>query len=241
MANLATIAALAELNGAVVVDKPAGIAPHDVVKTVKTVFNLVKVGHGGTIPPNASGVFPVLLGDATRLSADIMGRDRSFEGVLMLGRSTDTFDREGRVTRERPFADVTRERFEAALPEFTGDVFQTEPEYSAILKHGVAGYEIVKTSSDEGAKPRLHHVYRFDVTDFAPPLVSFSLRCTKGLSPRALVNDLGEALGCGASIESLRRTKAGPFSIEDAIPFMELVKLHPADFASKVLPMGRLV
>ena len=241
MANLATIAALAELNGAVVVDKPAGMAPHDVVKTVKTVFNLVKVGHGGTIPPNASGVFPVLLGDATRLSSDIMGRDRSFEGVMRLGRTTDTFDREGHTLSEKPFDGVTREKFDAALPEFIGDVFQTEPEYSAILKHGVTGYEIVKTSSDEPRTPRLHHVYRFDVVEFAPPMVSFSIRCTKGLSIRALANDLGAALGCGASIESLRRTKAGPISIEDATPIMELVKLHPADFASKVLPMGRLV
>ena len=240
MANLAAIAALAELNGAVLVDKPVGVAPHDVVKTVKTVFNLVKVGHGGTIPPNASGLFTVLLGDATRLSNDVMGRDRSFDGTLRLGRSTDTFDREGRTVAEKPFDGVTREMFDAALPEFTGDVFQSEPIYSAVLIHGHVGYEIVKTAEDGNQTPRLHHVYRFDVTAFDPPLVSFSVRCTKGLSVRSLVNDIGEALGCGACVESLRCTKSGRFSIEDAIPFMDLVKLHPADLASKVLPMGRL-
>ena len=123
MARLESIAMLAELDGAVLVDKPANMASHDVVKAVKQHFNLVKVGHGGTLEPNATGLFVLLVGDGTRLAEDLMGRDRAFTATIRLGRVTDTQDREGRTLSESPVT-VTREALDAALPEFRGDTVE---------------------------------------------------------------------------------------------------------------------
>ena len=180
MARLESIAMLAELDGAVLVDKPANMASHDVVKVVKQHFNLVKAGHGGTLEPNATGLFVLLVGDGTRLASDLMGRDRAFTATIRLGRVTDTQDREGRTLSESPVS-VTREALDAALPEFRGDIFQTPPAFSTIKMTGHPGYDIVETPADERAA-RLVHVYRLAVTDFAPPLVTFDLLCTKGVA-----------------------------------------------------------
>ena len=236
MARLDSIAMLAELDGAVLVDKPANMASHDVVKVVKQHFNLVKAGHGGTLEPNATGLFVLLVGDGTRLASDLMGRDRAFTATIRLGRVTDTQDREGRTLSESPVA-ITREALDAALPEFRGDIFQTPPAFSTIKMTGHPGYDIVETPADERAA-RLVHVYRLAVTDFAPPLVTFDLLCTKGVCVRALAHDIGKALGCGACLESLRRVKCGSLDVADAISFMDLLKLDAVGFRARVVRPG---
>ena len=219
MAKLDSIAMLAELDGAVLVDKPANMASHDVMKVVKQHFNLVKTGHGGTLEPNATGLFVLLV------------------ATIRLGRVTDTQDREGRTLSESPFDGVTRESLDAALPEFRGDIFQTPPAFSTIKMTGHPGYDIVETPADERTA-RLVHVYRLVVTDFAPPLVTFDLFCTKGVCVRALAHDIGAALGCGACLESLRRVKCGPFDVADAISFMDLLKLDAVGFRERVVRPG---
>ncbi|MGN0845933.1 MAG: tRNA pseudouridine(55) synthase TruB [Kiritimatiellia bacterium] len=237
MARLESIAMLAELDGVLLVDKPSNISSHDVVKTVKSRFNLVKVGHGGTLEPNATGLLVLLVGDGTRLSGDIMGRDKAYTATVRLGRVTDTQDREGRTLAENPFDAVTRERLEAALPEFRGDIFQTPPPFTVIKRPDTPTYGIVQTDPEE-AKPRLVHVYRLAVTDFAPPCVTFDLLCTKGVCVRALAHDLGGFLGCGASLETLRRTRVARFSIDDTIGLMDLLKLDAVGFKNRVIPMA---
>ena len=237
MAKLESIAMLAELDGAVLVDKPANMASHDVVKVVKQHFNLVKTGHGGTLEPNATGLFILLVGDGTRFASDLMGRDRAFTATIRLGRVTDTQDREGRTLSESPFDGVTRESLDAALPEFRGDIFQTPPAFSTIKMTGHPGYDIVETPADERTA-RLVHVYRLAVTEFAPPLITFDLFCTKGVCVRALAHDIGAALGCGACLESLRRVKCGPFDVADAISFMDLLKLDAVGFRERVVRPG---
>ncbi len=241
MARLESIAMLAELDGLLLVDKPSNISSHDVVKTVKSCFNLVKVGHGGTLEPNATGLLVLLVGDGTKFSGDIMGRDKCYTATVRLGRVTDTQDREGRTLAENDFSTVTREKLDAALPEFRGDIFQTPPPFSVMKRPDAPTYGIVPTDPEE-AKARLVHVYRLAVTDFAPPLVTFDLFCTKGVCARALAHDLGQALGCGASLESLRRTKVAKFSVDDAIGLMDLLKLDAVEFKNRVIPMaGALV
>ncbi|MBR1586980.1 MAG: tRNA pseudouridine(55) synthase TruB [Kiritimatiellae bacterium] len=238
MANLDSIARLAELDGVLLVDKPANISSHDVVKAVKQHFNLVKAGHGGTLDPNATGLLVLLVGDATRLSADLMGRDRTYSGVMRLGRTTNTFDREGETVAEKPFDAVTRERFaEAVRKDFLGDSFQKPPAFSVIKMPAHPTYDIVRTAEESERAERLVHVYRLAVTDFSPPLVSFEMSCTKGAVPRVLVHDIGQSLGCGASLEELRRTRCGKFSIDGAIGFMDLLKLDAPGFRSRVVPM----
>ena len=241
MANLANIAMLAELDGAILVDKPAGISAHDVMKAVKTRFNLVKIGHGGTLDVTATGLFVLLLGDATRLSNALMGGDRAYSVVLTLGRETDTGDRAGRVLAEKPCDGVTREALDAALKELRGDIYQAPPEFSAVKIPGKTGYEIVRTAEGDGLRERLVHVYRYDVAEFAPPRVALSMAVTKGVSVRAFARDLGRALGCGACVEDCRRTGCGGHAVADAIPFMTLMELHPADLAARLIPKGRIL
>ena len=235
MANLANIAMLAELDGAILVDKPAGISAHDVMKAVKTRFNLVKVGHGGTLDVTATGLFVLLLGDATRFSSDLMGGDRTYSVTLTLGRETDTGDRAGNTLAEKPGASITREQLDAALKELRGDIYQSPPEFSAVKIPGKTGYEIVRTAEGDELRERLVHVYRYEVTSFAPPAVSLSLVVAKGVSVRALARDLGRVLGCGACVEDCRLTKCGIHSVADAVPFMKLMELHPADFAARLI------
>ncbi len=232
---------LAELSGAVLVDKPAGISAHDVMKAVKTHFNLVKVGHGGTLDVPASGLFVLLLGDATRYSNDLMGGDRVYSATLTLGCDTDTGDRMGHVLGETPCADLARERFDAALKELRGDIYQAPPAFSAIKIPGKPGYEIVRTADGEDLRERLVHVYRYDVQAFAPPAVTLSLKVTKGVSLRALARDLGRLLGCGACIAESRRTQCGSHSVDDALPFMKLIDLHPVDFAERLIPLNQIL
>lgn len=241
MANLANIAMLAELDGAILVDKSAGISAHDVMKAVKSRFNLVKVGHGGTLDAAATGLFILLLGDATRFSNDLMGADCTYSVSLALGRETDTGDRAGNTVSEKPFGDVDRVRFDAALKELRGDIYQSPPEFSAVKIPGKTGYEIVRTAEGDGLREKLVHVYKYDVTEFAPPRVSLSMKVAKGVSVRAFARDLGRELGTGAHVEDCRRTACGIHSVEDAAPFMKLMEMHPADLASRLIPKNRIL
>jgi tRNA pseudouridine55 synthase len=240
MANLGNIAMLSELDGVLLVDKPSGISSHDVVKTVKHHFNLVKVGHGGTLDPNATGLLILLVGNGTRLSNDLMGGDKAYTGTVRLGRVTDTQDKDGHTLEENAWADITRERVEEALKEFRGDIFQEPPMFSAIKMHGEPLYRIARTGEEVERKARLVHVYRIAVGDFAPPLFSIDVSCTQGTYIRTIAHDLGKMLGCGACLEELRRTKSGRYTVDEAIPLFDLLKLDAVDFAKRILPMAQV-
>lgn len=217
MANLTQLKMLEDLNGFLLVDKPAGIAFSTVVKTVKRKFNLVKVGHGGSLDAQASGLFILLIGDANKFVGDVMGADREYAGTLKLGETTDTGDAWG-----RPIPLPSR----LATPDdLRGDVFQVEPKFCAIRKEGTAEYEIVDTGEH---KQFLAHVYRFDVKDDG----AFELKASKGVIVRALAQDMG------ATLMSLRRTKIGKFDVADAIPFDKLLETEMKDFASVVMPLS---
>ena len=217
MANLTQLKMLEDLNGLLLVDKPAGIAFSTVVKTVKRKFNLVKVGHGGSLDAQASGLFILLIGDANKFVGDVMGADREYVGTLKLGETTDTGDAWG-----RPIPLPSRL---ATLDDLRGDVFQVEPKFCAIRKEGTAEYEVVDTGEH---KQFLAHVYRFDVKDDG----AFELKASKGVIVRALAQDMG------ATLMSLRRTKIGKFDVADAIPFDKLLETEMKDFASVVMPLS---
>ena len=217
MANLTQLKMLEDLNGFLLVDKPAGIAFSTVVKTVKRKFNLVKVGHGGSLDAQASGLFILLIGDANKFVGDVMGADREYVGTLKLGETTDTGDAWG-----RPIPLPSRL---ATLDDLRGDVFQVEPKFCAIRKEGTAEYEIVDTGEH---KQFLAHVYRFDVKDDG----AFELKASKGVIVRALAQDMG------ATLTALRRTKIGKFDVAEAVPFDKLLETEMKDFASVVMPLS---
>jgi tRNA pseudouridine55 synthase len=240
MANLNNIAMLAEIDGILLVDKPSGISSHDVVKTIKHHFNLVKVGHGGTLDPNATGLLIILIGGGTRLSNDLMGGDKAYTGVVRLGRVTDTQDKDGHTLSENAWADVTLEKVEEALKEFKGDIFQEPPMFSAIKVHGEPLYRIARTGEEVERKARLVHVYKIAVSNFEAPLFTLDVSCTKGTYIRTIAHDLGQMLGCGACLEELRRTKSGRFTVDEAMPLFDLLKLDAVDFSKRILPMSQV-
>ena len=218
MANLTQLKMLEGLDGFLLVDKPVGIAFSTVVKTVKRKFNLVKVGHGGSLDAQASGLFILLIGDANKFVGDVMGADREYTGTLKRGETTDTGDAWGRT--------IPLPARLATLDDLKGDVFQVEPKFCAIRKEGTAEYEVVDTGEH---KQFLAHVYRFDVKDDG----GFELKASKGVIVRALAQDMG------ATLTSLRRTKIGKFDVADAVSFDKLLETEMKDFASCVMPLSK--
>ena len=218
MANLTQLKMLEDLDGFLLVDKPVGISFATVVKAVKRKFNLVKVGHGGSLDAQASGLFILLIGDANKFVGDVMGADREYTRTLKRGETTDTGDAWG-----RPIALPARL---ATVDDLKGDVFQIEPQFCAIRKEGTAEYEVVDTGEH---KQFLAHVYRFDVKDDG----SFALKASKGVIVRALTQDMG------ATLTSLRRVKIGKFDVADAIGFDRLLETEMKDFASCVMPLSK--
>lgn len=239
MANLTQLKMLEGLDGFLLVDKPAGIAFSSVVKTVKRKFNLVKVGHGGSLDAMASGLFVLLIGDANKFVGDVMGADRSYAGTMKLGLRTNTHDIYGAPAGAPAEAAAlpSPEKLAAALPEFRGDIFQTESRWCSVRKEGSAEYEVAETGEH---KPFMAHVYRLTTAETDDPTeVAFETKGSKGLLVKTLVNDLGDALGCGACLKTLRRTQVGKFSVADAVPFDRLLETEMRDFAALVLPLSK--
>lgn len=222
MANLTQLKILEGLDGFLLVDKPVNIPFASVIKTVKRMFGLVKVGHGGSLDAQSSGLMVLLIGDANKFTDQVMGGDREYEGTLDFSYVTNTGDSQG----EKSKTEVEQRNMD--LSQFKGDVFQTEPKFAAIRKEGTAEYEVVDTGEH---KQFLGHVYKLELEDGVGER-KFFLRATKNVLPRAL------ALDMGATLTSLRRVKQWKFELKDAVPFDRILNTSPADFASLVLPVG---
>ena len=225
-----------EGTGFLLVDKPKGPTSHDLVSRVRGRFKVKKVGHGGTLDPMATGLMILLLGKATKLSDRVMGHDKVYEGTMRLGVETDTQDAEGEVVAERDASGVTREALEAAMKAMQGDQMQTPPMASARKVGGVPLYRLAREGKTVEREARLGHVYRFDLLWFEGAEARFRVACTKGTYVRTLAHDLGRALGCGAHLTALRRTKVGEVGVERAHPFEEVMEAYRLE--PYVLPMG---
>ncbi len=224
-------------DGLLLVDKPTGPTSHDIVARVRRHFGIKKVGHGGTLDPNATGLLVILLGKGTKLSNQVMGSDKVYEGTMKLGVTTDTQDCDGEITGEKDPGDVTRAMLEAEMKKWIGDVMQTPPMVSAIKKAGVPLYKLARKGQEVEREPRMLHIYEFTLLDFTLPRATFRLRCTKGTYVRTLCSDIGQSLGCGAILETLRRTQSGSLDVKNAITMDEILKLDRAGLARLVVPM----
>lgn len=224
-------------DGLLLVDKPSGITSSDVVVAVRRAFRLRKVGHGGTLDPAATGLLLILVGKGTRLSNAVMGGDKTYEGTLRLGESTDTQDAQGaRVSGSDP-SGITEERLRVLIAsDFLGDQFQVPPMVSALKVDGVPLYKRARQGETVAREPRFIRVESFVIDAFGIPDVRFTVRCSKGTYVRTLCNDIGEKLGCGGHLAALRRTRSGRFDVRDAIPLADLLALPREAMLARVIP-----
>lgn len=229
--------ALDPWDGVLLVDKPSGPTSHDIVDDIRHRFRFKKVGHGGTLDPMATGLLVILLGRGTKISNAVMGSDKIYEGTIHLGITTDSQDCDGKVLSETDPSAVTREALEAEMRKFVGDIQQIPPMVSAVKKGGVPLYKLARKGQEVEREPRLIHIYEFRLLTFTPPTATFVLRCTKGTYVRTLCADIGAALGCGAHLAQLRRTKSGDFDITDAVTLEEILKLDADGLIPRVIPI----
>src|SRR5512141_1834158 len=210
------------VSGVLVVDKPIGLTSHDVVQIIRRGTGIRRAGHTGTLDPRASGVLVILIGPAVRLSEYVSASDKRYQAVLRLGASTDTYDADGQVTRSRPVENITEEQFESELQKFVGEIEQVPPPYSAVKGKGRKAYEMAREGEEVDLAPRKIKVYSLELLEWAPPEAVIDVYCSSGTYVRSLAHDLGEALGCGAHLVGLRRTKSGRFTLRDAVPLRKL-------------------
>lgn len=210
------------VSGVLVVDKPVGLTSHDIVQIIRRGTGIRRAGHTGTLDPRASGVLVVLIGPAVRLSEFVSASDKRYQATIRLGSSTDTYDAEGRITNSAPVGAITEEQFEEALQQFVGEITQVPPPYSAIKVQGKKAYEMAREGEEVQLEPRKIKVYSLELLEWAPPEAVIDVFCSSGTYVRSLANDLGNALGCGAHLVGLRRTKSGRFTLRDAVPLRRL-------------------
>jgi tRNA pseudouridine55 synthase len=228
------------LDGALLVDKPAGPTSHDIVDSIRRQFGLKKVGHCGTLDPNATGLLIIVLGRATKLSERLMSDDKVYEGVLKLGEATDSYDADGELVASLPVPPTTLDELNEAAQEFIGDLMQKPPMVSAVKKGGVPLYKLARKGIEVEREARLVHIYNFRFTSYQEPLGQFRLACTKGTYVRSIAHELGQKLGCGAHLATLRRVTSGKFDVTDAVQFEEIIKLSPKELEKHVIPFLQL-
>ncbi len=231
-----------EFHGVLLVDKPAGITSHDVVDRVRRIYATRRVGHCGTLDPQATGLLALLLGEATRISENLVGLDKSYEGTMRLGCTSDTYDAQGEIVpTEQPWDPPTLQQIQEAATEFTGEIEQLPPPYSAKKVAGKKLYEYARKGETPEVEPREIRVDDFEILEIAPENHAvFGVDCSTGTYVRTLVHDLGRQLGCGAILTELRRTDLGHFHIEDAHTLEALAALETkAELRRAVIPIRR--
>ena len=211
------------MNGIVIIDKPAGWTSQDVVSKLRGVLHTKRIGHGGTLDPMATGVLPVFVGRATRGVEFFEHAEKTYETVLRLGITTDTEDISGTVLTEQD-AFVTGEQLEAVLENFRGQIMQVPPMYSALKVGGQKLVDLARKGKEVERKPRPVTIHELTLLSMEADGIHLRVRCSKGTYIRTLCKDIGQALGCGGCMASLRRVTAGEYTIDEAVPLVELVE-----------------
>lgn len=244
------------VDGILVLDKPMGISSNRALQRVKHLYNAAKAGHTGSLDPLATGVLPLCLGEATKFSQYLLDADKAYLSTFVLGTVTDTGDAEGQVLEVRDASAITESDVVAALKQFEGEIEQIPSMFSAIKQNGQPLYKLARQGLEVERKPRLIVIEELQLRAFRggdKPEIDIFMECSKGTYVRSLAEDLGRVLGCGAFVSALRRTRSGPFSIEDSVAIDTLQALMdsgelpaidalllPADAALGGLPLVSL-
>jgi len=227
-------------DGALLIDKPAGPTSHDVVDAIRRRFGIKKVGHCGTLDPNATGLLIIVLGRGTKLSEKLMSDDKVYEGTIKLGEATHSYDAAGELLSSLPVPPLTVEQLNELAATFVGDLMQTPPMVSAVKKDGVPLYKLARKGIEVPREPRLVHIYHFRFSDYAEPIGRFSIGCTKGTYVRSIAHELGQKVGCGAHLHTLRRTVSGKFDVSGAAPLEAVMTLTLPELERRVIPFLKL-
>jgi len=215
------------MDGLLIVNKPRGITSFQVVKTIRRMTKIKKVGHGGTLDPLAEGVLLIFLGRATKKTGFFLGADKGYFAEMVLGVTTDTFDSDGRV-ENRSQCDVDIDRIKGVLGRYLGEVMQVPPMFSAKRHKGQRLYKLARAGVSVKREPRKINIYKIELINYFaddPPRVQFGVYCSKGTYIRTLVSDIGEELGCGAHLSRLVRTYSHPFVLSQALSLETLENL----------------
>ncbi|ATC62530.1 tRNA pseudouridine(55) synthase TruB [Nibricoccus aquaticus] len=226
-----------ELEGVLLVDKPTDHTSHDVIARLRGILKMRRIGHAGTLDPMATGVLVVLLGKATKASQYLMSLDKEYIGTIKLGSVTNTQDAEGEVLETRPVPPLTEAEAKAFMATFVGDQYQLPPMFSAIKIDGVPLYKQARKGEEVEREPRFVRVSSFDMTRFASPEIDFVLRCTKGTYVRTVAHDLGQKIGCGAHLSSLRRTATGKFTISQCLTLEQIQAFSTPELERRLVPV----
>lgn len=226
-----------EMEGVLLVDKPAGMTSHDVVYRLRRKLAMQRIGHAGTLDPMATGLLVMLIGKATRISQYLISEDKVYEGEITLGITTNSQDAEGEVMETRPVPPLTAAQVGEAMNGFLGDQYQTPPMFSAVKIDGVPLYKRARQGEEVEREPRFIRVTAFELQSFNSPKLAFRLACSKGTYVRTIAHDLGQKLGCGAHLSALRRTVSGKFALAQCTPLAEIQELPLAEIEKRLIPV----
>ena len=228
------------VHGVLFLDKPTGISSNNALQKARWLLNAAKGGHTGTLDPMATGLLPLTFGEATKFSQTLLDADKAYEATVLLGVTTTTADAEGEVLARCP-VDVTDAALAEAIDRLRGDIEQVPPMYSALKHHGKALYEYAREGVEIPREPRRVTIHRFDLLSRDGDSLVVRVECSKGTYVRTLASDLGAFLGCGAHLTALRRTRIGPFDLNDSISLAELEALPAEDREGRLAPVDALL
>ncbi len=230
------------MDGVLVIDKPPAWTSHDVVAKIRNLTRIKKVGHTGTLDPFATGVLPLTMGRATRLTNYFLSSDKHYRGVMRFGFATTTFDLEGEPVGEDTRPQLDPAALEALFRNYVGTVRQTVPPFSARKIHGRPMYQYARKGIEMAPATKEVRIDVLKLLDIRGSEVEFELSCAAGTYARSLAHDLGRDWGCGAHLVALRRIRSGEFPIEDAVRLEEGGRFHPREFfLEHIVPMGKLL
>ncbi len=209
------------ISGVLLLDKPAGITSNKALQEIKHLFGAAKAGHTGSLDPLATGMLPICLGEATKISAFLLDADKRYRVSCRLGITTTTADADGDLVQTRDHSQITMSQIEKLVPDFSGTISQVPPMYSAVKHQGQRLYALAREGIEVERKPRTVQIYQLLLLSFDQGMLELEVACSKGTYVRTLVEDLGEALGCGAHVVQLRRLSVGPF-VGDMVTIDEL-------------------
>ena len=228
------------MNGVIVVNKPEGFTSHDVVAKLRGICKTRRIGHTGTLDPDAEGVLPVCIGRATKLCERLTDKQKEYRAVMRLGVVTDTQDMSGAVLSEAP-VEASADEVSRVINSFVGEYDQIPPMYSALKVNGKKLYELARAGQVVEREARRVEILYINIEEIDLPVVTMTVGCSKGTYIRTLCHDIGQTLGCGAAMESLLRTKSGQFSLENSLKLSQVQEIvdggHLADI---LLPPDRL-